>query len=490
MKLILLIAMSISLFSQEIKVFTEGHYFMSIVQWEKTHDINLLKRQSKLIATQKAIESAGVTVYTSMLSEVDVKKHGSRKESVRKTTTSKIESIAAGLIKTKILSEKKIHTKEHIEYITKIEATVEIANAEEVFAKADNRMKKIAKLQNNNKQIAKKLDAISMQLFKILNKGVSYELKEPQKIIAKQEELLEQYDKNVKNIKVSFTKGALARKYQESIFEDNVKLNAAKRKFDSSFTAPFHSNFKIEIKNVRVRKWRGYPFVEFDLKFGVSKRFYTSFRNTPYFRGMSYAKPTFWHRYSFSEIRPKDNYIAKELFDWIDKNRNFAIKVTIGDQEYFTERVTRTGCNRYQGSGVRSDASNRYCFGFLDSDSISTKRAIFNIPMKALESAEFIKAELVMVDANKYKFGRAIDFDVRSTGVKMSFNEAQKYYTSERRRVIEQFEEMYSIESVDNFDMNMDAALVNRGENQNTYTKEKREASRKKYATENKRSKK
>lgn len=409
MKLFFILLLSICAYAQETRVYATGQYSMPIEQWNTTHDLELLKKQSHLLAKQNAIEQAGVTIYSSIESTVNTSRKRDQREKIKKRVISRVEAVAAGILKIIIISEEKTEDERFVYYTTKIEASVEVANAEELFAKADKRINKINKLQTQNKHIAKKLQDISKKLAYILAKGTPYELKEPQAILKKQAKLLRTYEKNSKAIKVSFKKGTLLKMLEVNSIFDEAEFEDAKRQFDASFTKPFYENFHIKISNVTLRKWRGIPLMEFDLDYGLKKSLYSSMYSSKYFNGHHVPKLSRFYRLKYMNYAVKDSNIARDLYAWIEKERNIVIKVTIGNKVYYTERVARAvGMTMpLYGSIVEWSSREKEYFEWINHDKVLTHRAILGIPISTLRDAKNIKAELVMVSSAKFYHERA-----------------------------------------------------------------------------------
>ncbi len=132
MKKILLIALlllSTQVFAKEVRVFSSGTYTVVDKSLIKGSVKKYAQKQALLIAKQNAIEEAGTTLYSSIYIAND----GER----RSKSISKLEAISAGVIKTKILRKKFINNK----YTVHIEATIDVADVEAVFNRADKRLK-------------------------------------------------------------------------------------------------------------------------------------------------------------------------------------------------------------------------------------------------------------------------------------------------------------------------------------------------------------
>ena len=152
--LILLITISISIFAKSVVIETSGTYTQ--LKFAKSSPIpdetSYARQQALMFAKQSAVEEAGTTLYVSFTSTT--RSNGNNK------SKNQVKAIASALIKTKVLSEGWNANK----YIVKIRATIDSKDAEDVFKKADKRLKEISTLQKKNELLLADIKKISNKI--------------------------------------------------------------------------------------------------------------------------------------------------------------------------------------------------------------------------------------------------------------------------------------------------------------------------------------
>ena len=387
MKKILLTALlllSTQVFAKEVRVFSSGTYTVVDKSLIKGNVRKYAKKQALLIAKQNAIEEAGTTLYSSIYIANDGEG--------RQTSISKLEAISAGVIKTKILRKKFINNK----YTVHIEATIDVADVEAVFNRADKRLKSITKLQRQNAKITKQISSLTKKLQKVLAHSTSYKIDEPKKLFKKQEKLVAEYERNINKIKVKFKKGTLADMVNaedgNAVYDE---LEELKKEWDNKVTKPFMRNTQISILHLATKKRRR-DTAEIDFVLKIQTKDFTpklSDKLVKTIKG-NYNR----NDYNYKKIYFKNNPLAKDMSHWINRHRTLAIQVSIGDHKYITESIlfTKKGTNHKYVS-FNDDALG---VQYLNTKKQMTKRKIFEYPIKDLKSVDHISAEVVVIDNN------------------------------------------------------------------------------------------
>ena len=384
----ILLLVFLSLYAEKVRILASGEYTLKNLNIPKDQREAFAKSQALIIAKQRALEKAGTAIYSS----INISSKNGKEDVV-----SKIEAISAGIVQADIISE----SYDNNTYYVKIETIIESADIENVLNKADERLVKITKLQKENAKISKQLNKLTHKMYSLLNPNSNYTIEKPIKLFEEQEELIKNYEKNIRSMKVEFKKGTLAELARNNRNEKDTFEEEIKRDWDLLFTKKYLNNFKYKISDVYPVKNGKYADIEFDLVVGLEKPiklyFSTLLSNTTY--NKKYGTALEYDKLYFNNYRR-----SLAIFRWIKKYRNFAICVSLGDMEYLGERVIRTidthDYSKYKvrGSvvsqintlmGNRSKERVEYLNGLYYS-----KRIIRDVPIELLENIEYIKVEL------------------------------------------------------------------------------------------------
>jgi len=393
-KLILMVLLLIStqVFAKEVRVYATGSYDVVDRSLIKGSVRDYAKKQALLIAQQNAIEEAGTAIYSS----VELNYNEGKEKSI-----AKIEAISAGVIKTRVLKS----SFRNDTYLVNIEATIDVADVEAVFNKADKRLKKITKLQQENAKIASQIEKLTAKMTKILERSTGYTLNDKKMIFKQQDKLLAKYEKNVSQIKVRFKKGTLADLANAA--DGNLaydELDALKREWDSEVTLPYMRAVSISIEDIKVRKKSPYE-AEIDFTLVLKMPDFIPTLSSKYVSRVVGDEHKPCNMYNscyqgYNKIFFKDNRLGNDMLNWINRYRAMTVQIRVGDRKYVTKPlVTVSGKNFYREHRLNPD---KIGVDYFNKSISKTKRTIMNFPIKALKEVDRITAEMITIDFNYF----------------------------------------------------------------------------------------
>ena len=197
-KLLLIVIFITALDAGVVKITTQGTYTQPKYSLQShTPDETLFARKQALaMAKENAAQEAGTTIYSQISSKYDNKKDTYEFKS-------DLKAISSAIVTYKIIKE---GWRKDV-YFVKIQAKVDVADAEEIFNKADKRLQKIKDLQSENETILAALKNVADKIMTLnRNKYTSENIYEIKKLNSKiednqfeQSKLVREYEDNIYN---------------------------------------------------------------------------------------------------------------------------------------------------------------------------------------------------------------------------------------------------------------------------------------------------
>lgn len=394
MKYFLLLSFLLStVFAETVNVVATGTYEQ--IKFAKSSPIPnetaFARKQALIFAKEAAIEEAGTTLYVSFSSH--------RTNTGIDKSRSDIKAIASALVRTKVILEGWNGNK----YTVKINASVDVKDAEEVFEKADKRLQEISRLQKKNDDILKEMKKISKKMFSIgrnshtaTSKLELHQMNSKQKIeYFNQVKLLDEYQENVLLMETKFEKGTLLDIANQNEIADNNSFEAGKLAFDKHFIEMFKKDFKAKIFNINVRKNGDTADISFFI--GIANKDYGNLRypiKTWFPTESRDWKDGVRTHEEYGYLHFADTAVGERLAEWVEKNRNMAIKIKIGNRNYYTEKMVESISDESLSKFKKKLKFFRNYNGYM------TERKIKNIPLKELSGIDSIRAELSYTTRN------------------------------------------------------------------------------------------
>lgn len=389
-KFILALLLLISMLQAKVVIVHAQGVFESQKHAQTSHtpeQTRLARDMALAYAKDNASREAGTTIYSSSSAYSDSKG--------KNTSKSTIEAISSSIIKYKITSEGWNDSK----YIVKIKATVDSKDAQEIFMAADERLNKILELQKSNKDILEKLTATT-DYIKNLNRNkyttensidlIDYDLK----IFSNykyQARLLSDLQDNTVLMVSKFNKGTLL----EIANKNDRTFEKYKELFDNDVVREFRRNFIVKILNVDVVRHGDTA----DINFLIAMKMHNNHRggrmDMEWKAGIMLGRKLYQNGLGNSTIIFNRKGSTSKLKEWVAKNRNFVIKVNIGNRVYITERVA------YYSTAIFSPQqpymSGNYSGGYVifnNKNAYATHRTIKDIPIEELADMDEMRATL------------------------------------------------------------------------------------------------
>ncbi len=353
-------------------------------------ETNYARKQALIQAKSIASEEAGTTVYTSISS-----RYNNSEDKVE--LKSDMQAISSAIITYKIISEGWKNDK----YTVKIKANVDTKDAEEIFKKADARLKKIKELQVKNETILKDIALLSERMINYnRNKYTTDNIRDVKNMnskidesIIKQALLAESYEDNTLLMRTQFYKGEL---YQIAKKNDR-DFERAKRVFDEFVMKPFKQNLIVKILNVDVVRHEKEADVRFLIGMKVKKSYRANRNIREWISGRKISKNIYSPGKAYCTLLFNDKGSSVKLIEWLKENRSLVVKVNLGSRVYITERWAyystshETATLMYTKKGSY-DGSYKI---FNNTYPYVTERIIKNIPIDELKDIDMMRADLV-----------------------------------------------------------------------------------------------
>ena len=334
-----------------------------------------VRAKALLDAQNLATQEAGTTIFSRFTSTYDMDKD-------RYKYKNDLDAISSALVKYKVIRE---GWKENV-YFVNIEAEVDVADAEKIFREADERLKKIARLQKDNVHIVRQLRRVAEEILKLRrNKYTKNDLLEIEKLDIKiqkkelkEQELMYDYEDNIAIMKVTFKKGTL----MDIAKNTERKFEKAKVLFDQYVINKLKENFIANIRDIDVIINGDTADISFILGLKVKKYIKIEYPLAEWMLGMhygAYAEPRGKAMNSFKFIEHANTY---KLENWAENKRSLYARIKIGDEYFIAEKVAYYFNGKYYVLG-----NEQYYYA---------EKMLRDIPVSQLDKIESISVDLVI----------------------------------------------------------------------------------------------